>query len=75
MLRGGESSGKGAHLSNLNLEFGGRASDRTEKGTLDFGLSSLDGRVRFLKQNQELGLKNPQGVTWFCARSLELKRL
>lgn len=48
---GGQSSGKGAHVSNLNLEFGGRASDRTEKGTLVFGGHSLDGRVRFLKQN------------------------
>lgn len=35
---------------------------------------NLDGQVCFLKQNQELGLKNPEGVTWFCARSLEVKR-
>ena len=35
---------------------------------------NLDGQVCFLKQNQELGLKNPEGVTWFCTRSLEVKR-
>lgn len=48
---GSQSSGKGAHVSNLNLEFGGRALDRTEKGTLVFRGHNLDGRVRFLKQN------------------------
>ena len=37
----GQSSGEGA--SNLNLKFGGRASDRTKKGTLVFGATILMG--------------------------------
>lgn len=40
---GGQSSGEGAHLSNLNLEFRGRASVRTGRGGSGFlGLILID---------------------------------
>lgn len=63
VILGGQSAGEWAHRLPLNLEFGGRASDRTEKGTPVLWARDLAGWGCSLKTGQELELKNPDRVT------------